>query len=86
MKSQRELRASIKSLKECAFTDHGIDLRNNAIKDYVEAMAQEKAASLIEDHFSQFSLSDLIAVIGVLDESELPEAIKPRPVRNEGLN
>lgn len=82
MRSVRDIRATIKTLQESALARHGIVLRNHAIREYLEHMAQEKASDMIEDAFSQFSLTDLISTLKVLEEDDPPpaqEKVKPKP-------
>lgn len=78
MRSLQKIRATITDLRDRAFRDHGVELRNEAIKEYLNYMAQEKASGLIEESFKNYSLSDLMRTVDVLSESDFPEEKIPK--------
>lgn len=68
MKSQKEIRGVLDSLRDVAFRDYGLELSATVTGQYLETMAQERVAKLFDTTFSSFSISDLLNASAILDE------------------
>lgn len=85
MKSDKDIRAVLKKLKDTAFKDHGLNLPIEATRGYLETMAQDRVCALFNSTFNQFSIHDLIRAGEILETEIALEPPKAR-VDTKGLN